>query len=110
MTKHDIDILRAYAADVMHRGGSHARQIKGIALALLGGIIWRGDAGSLKLTQPQWPALVLELEVDGHGYRFTDNHATGAIELHHDGLNGPVLHTFSNDTPLDYVHTVFRGL
>jgi Integron cassette protein VCH_CASS1 chain len=110
MTKNDAEILHQYAAEVMHRGGSHASQIKGVALALLGGIIWRGDGGSLKLTQPHWPTLVLELEVDGHGYSFTDNFATGEIELRHRWQAGAALHSFGNDTPVEYVQAVFRGL
>jgi hypothetical protein len=81
-----------------------------VALALLGGIIGRADAGSLKLSQPQWPALELEFEVDGHGYWFTDNFPSGEIEMQQTLAAGPALHSFSNDTPVDYVQAAFRGL
>ena len=110
MTKNDAAALHEYAADVMHRGGPHAGQIQGVALALLGGVIWRSDAGSLKLAQPQWPALELAFEIDGHGDWFTDNFASGAIEMRQRWQAGPALHSFSNATSVAYVQAVFRGL
>jgi Integron cassette protein VCH_CASS1 chain len=107
MTKHDAEVLYEYAIAVMHcNDGSQLGHVKGIALALLGGVIWRSDAGSLKVSPP----LVLEFEAGGTGYMLTDNAVTGDIELRHRESAGPSLHSFSNDTPVEYVQAVFRGL
>jgi hypothetical protein len=68
MTKHDAEVLHEYAGDLMKRNGPHASQIKGVALALLGGIIWRADAGTIEFSQPARPAVALALEIGGNGY------------------------------------------
>jgi hypothetical protein len=47
ITANDIEVLHQYAEGVMNRADHHAGQVKGIALALLGGIIWRGEPGSI---------------------------------------------------------------
>jgi hypothetical protein len=107
MTKHDAEMLYEYATAVMRRNDEpQPGLVKGIALALLGGVIWRGDAGSLKFSLP----LVLEFEAGGTGYMLTNNAVTGDIELHHRESPWPSLHSFSNDTPVEYVQAVFRGL
>jgi hypothetical protein len=110
MTMHDAEVLHAYASDLMKRNGPHASQIKGVGLALLGGIIWRADAGTIELNKSAQPTMALEVEVDGHGYVFADNYATGEIEMRRRHHGGPPMHSFSNDTPVGYVQLVFRGL
>ena len=39
----------------MQRADHHAGKVKGAALAILGGIIWRGDPGSIKIRQYAGP-------------------------------------------------------
>lgn len=43
ITAKDVEELHTYATGVMARADHHAGKVKGIALALLGGIIWRGE-------------------------------------------------------------------
>lgn len=44
----DVQTLHDYAEGVMHRAGHHARQFSAIVLAILGGIIWRVEPGSIE--------------------------------------------------------------
>jgi integron cassette protein len=50
ITANGVDVLHHYAEGVMSRADHHASQVKGVALALLGGIIWRGEPGSIALS------------------------------------------------------------
>jgi hypothetical protein len=107
----DLQVLHAYAEDLLNADAAHADHIKGIILALLGGIIWRADAGTLKL-KPHTGTLanLLWLAIGGKTYIFAYNHALCEIELRDRTQGGSVLHSFSNATPISYVHAVFRGL
>ncbi len=49
ITAKDVEELHAYAMGVMGRADHHAGKVKGIALALLGGIIWRGEPDSIRV-------------------------------------------------------------
>lgn len=47
----DVQTLHAYAEGVMSRVAHHAGNVGAIALALLGGIIWRTEPGSIKIKE-----------------------------------------------------------
>ena len=111
ITANDVDVLHQYAEGVMNRADHHAGQVKGVALALLGGIIWRGDPGSIEIRQYAGsPANVLWVKIGGKRYAFAYNHATGEIEMRDRTQGGTALHSFSNQTPVADVEAVFRGL
>ena len=111
ITANDVDVLHQYAEGVMNRADHHAGQVKGIALALLGGIIWRGEPGSIAIKQYAGsPANVLWVTIGGRRYAFAYNHTTGEIEIRDRTQSGTALHSFSNSTPVADVETVFRAL
>jgi len=45
----DVETLHDFAVGVMARAGHHASQVRAIALAMLGGIIWRVEPGSIEI-------------------------------------------------------------
>lgn len=95
----------------MQRADHHAGQVKGVALALLGGIIWRGDPGSIEVRQYAGsPANVLWVTIGGKRYAFVYSHMTGEIEIRDRTQTGAALHSFSNSTPLATVEHVFSTL
>lgn len=107
----DVQALHQYAEGVMNRADHHAGQVKGIALALLGGVIWRGDPGSIAIKQYAGsPANVLWVTIGGKRYAFAYNHATAEIEIRDRTQSGTALHSFSNATPVADVEAVFRSL
>jgi hypothetical protein len=111
ITANDVRVLHEYAEGVMNRADHHAGQVKGIALALLGGIIWRGDPGSIEVRQYAGsPANVLWVTISGKRYAFVYNHTTGEIEIRDRTQSGATLHSFSNGTPVPDVETAFRNL
>lgn len=111
ITANDVEVLHQYAEGAMNRADHHAGQVKGIALALLGGIIWRGEPGSIEIKQYAGnPANLLWVTIGGKRYAFAYNHNTGQIEIRDRIHTGPALHNFSNSTPVTDVEAVFRSL
>ena len=111
ITATDVDVLHQYAEGVMNRAAHHAGQVKGIALALLGGIIWRGEPGSIAIKQYAGsPANVLWVTINGKRYAFAYNHATGEIEIRNRTQSGTALHGFNDQTAVAHVESVFRSL
>jgi hypothetical protein len=107
----DVRILHAYAEGVMNRADHHAGEVKGIALALLGGIIWRDDPGTIEIKQYDGNlANVLWVEIKGKRYAFAYNHDTEEIEIRDRTQSGSALHSFTNNTPAADVERVFRSL
>lgn len=107
----DVRVLHAYAKGVMDRAHHHAGEVKGIALALLGGIIWRGDPGTIEIKQYDGNlANVLWVEIGGKRYAFAYNHDTEEIEIRDRTQSGSPLHRFTNQTPVSDVEAVFRNL
>lgn len=111
ITANDVSVLHQYAEGVMGRADHHAGQVKAVALALLGGIIWRGEPGSIEIKQYDGGlANVLWVTVGGKRYAFAYNHKTGRIEMRDRKQSGPAIHSFSNETPVAEVEAVFRQL
>lgn len=107
----DFRTLHRYAEGVMARIGHHAGNVGGIALALLGAIIWRGEPGSIEIMQRAGNLTnVLWVRINGTRYAFWYNHEDQAIEMRMRSTQGAVLHCFSNATPIENVETVFRKL
>ena len=111
VTANDVQTLHDYAAGVMGRADHHAGQVKAIALALLGGIIWRADPGSIEIKQYDGGlANVLWFEVNGHRYAVAYNHKNFLIEIRDRTQSGVALHTFDNQTPSTIVESIFSAL
>ena len=111
ITASDIDILHRYAEGVMNRADHHAFKVKGVALALLGGIIWRGDPGSIEIKQYDGGlANVLWVNISGKRYAFAYNHQSGKIEIRDRTQSGSSLQNFDDDTPVSKIEAIFRQL
>jgi hypothetical protein len=111
ITAKDVEELHEYAEGVMGRADHHAGQVKSIALALLGGIIWRGEPDSIRIRRFSGsPANMLWVTISGRVYVFAYNHATQKIEIRDRTQTGAVLHSFDDQTPVTDVEAVFRAL
>jgi hypothetical protein len=107
----DVATLHTYAEGVMNRADHHAGEVKAIALALLGGIVWRADSGSIEIKQYDGGlANVLWLTVNGRRYALAYNHKSEKIEIRDRTQSGGALHSFDNLTSVADVETIFRGL
>jgi hypothetical protein len=110
----DIERLHQFAMAVMARAaGRQASQSRGIFLAMIGGIIWRADPGSIeiKIRADDLSDVVLRwVSLTGYEYACTYNRQRDDIELHDRNGQGSVLHTFSNSMPITEIERIFSTL
>ncbi len=111
ITANDVNVLHQYAEGVMNRADHHAGHVRGVVLALLGGIIWRGDPGTIEIKQYAGGlANVLWVTISGQRFAFAYNHTSGEVEIRNRTQSGPALHSFNNNATVADVEAVFRGL
>ena len=111
ITATDVDQLQKYADGVMNRAGHHAGKVKGSALAILGGIIWRADSDTIRIREYAGnPANMLWIKAGGRDYAFRYEHSTGQIEIRDGSQKGTVLHTIDDMMPVADIHTIIQSL
>lgn len=112
LTVKDVEQLRSYIQGVMARADHHAGKVKEVALALAGAILWRKDDNEVirVMERDGETTNVLWVVIGGTRYAFSYNHSAGQIEMKEGSIQGPVLHVFSNSTPMSTVYSVFQAL
>lgn len=112
LTVTEIEELRTYINGVMDRADHHAGNVKEIALALAGAILWRKDDEEpiRIMAQGGETKNVLWVRIGGQRYAFSYNHAEGSIEMRRGSTQGRTIHSFSNDTPLATLYRIFEAL
>ncbi len=105
-----IQILQDYLRGVLDRAGHHALNVEGVALTLLGAMIWKSDSTIEVREYAGTPANMLWFWVNGNRYVLTYNHGTQTIELKDRSNTGVVLHSFDNSTSYQYIIDVFGAL
>lgn len=112
LTVTEVEELRQYLCGVMNRADHHAGNVKEIALALAGAILWRKDDDKpIKVMAHGGEAKnVLWAHIGGQRYVFSYNHTVGEIEMREENTHGPTLHRFTNATPLSSVVEIFKAL
>jgi len=107
----DLDTLERYLDGVMNRSEHHAQMVGGIALALLGAVLWKKDDAPLEVkTYDGRPANILWVQIAGQRYALAYNHHEDCIELRERTQSGGALHRFTNTTPVSEVWQVFENL
>ena len=109
-TIHNIEILRAYISGVLDRANHHAHNVNEIALAIAGGIIWRTTDNIKVMSREGEMKNVLWLQVGDRTLCFAYNHSSGNIEVREGSVQGNVITTFNNITPLSDVKSFFENL
>jgi len=111
ITPQDLEQLQLYASGVMDRADHHAGKVKGVALALLGGIIWRAEPNSIRLRQHSGSmANMLWARFGGKDFVFAYNHAAETIEIRDRTQTGAVLFSFDDSASLSTVHAAIGAL
>ncbi|MBE9598635.1 hypothetical protein [Pedobacter sp. MC2016-24] len=109
-TIQNIEILRAYLSGVLDRANHHAQNVNEIALAIAGGIIWRTTDNIRVLSREGEMKNVLWLQVGSRTLCFAYNHDAGSIEVRDGSVQGSVIISFNNNTPISDVKTFFQNL
>lgn len=109
-TIQNIEILRAYLSGVLDRANHHAQNVNEIALAIAGGIIWRTTDNIRVMSRECEMKNVLWLQVGNRTLCFAYNHSTGDIEVREGSVQGTVIRSFNNNTPIADVKDFFENL
>lgn len=105
-----ITVLQDYLKGVLDRAGHHAGNLDGVALTLLGAMIWRRTNDIHVREYNGRPANVIWLSVNENHFAMVYNHHTGMIELRERNQNGAVIKAFDNATPYHDIISVFSNL
>ena|ERR1700748_1762013 len=105
-----IEVLQEYLQGVLGRAGHHAPNVQGVALTLLGAMIWRSDGDIDVREYAGSPANMLWFWVGGNRYALTYNHTNETIELKNRSNAGEVLYSFDNSTTYGYIINAFAAL
>ncbi len=105
-----IQTLQTYLSGVMGRAEHHAGQVEGVALALLGAVVWR-STGEISVREYAGnPANIIWFFVGEQRYALVYNHSTEKIELRERTQGGNAIAEFDNSTTYQEVIDVFRQL
>jgi Integron cassette protein VCH_CASS1 chain len=108
----DVETLHDFAVGVMARGQHDAPKVRAVALAILGGIIWRVDPGSIEIRfgERNLGNALRWISGSGREYVCTYNHHAGQLEMHDQSREGAALHSFTNETPITDIERIFSTL
>jgi hypothetical protein len=109
-TIQNIDILKNYISGVVDRADHHANNVNEIALAIAGGIVWRTTDDIKVMSRQGEMKNVLWLQVDNRTLCFAYNHNLQMIEVREGTIQGPVLASFNNASPVGTVKAFFENL
>ncbi len=105
-----IDLLQEYLTGVLDRAGHHAGAVNGVALTLLGAVIWK-TGGDIEVKEYDGETKnMIWFRVNGKTYLMRYEHSLGQIELHDRNINGKVLYRFDNSTPYTVIIDAFNSL
>lgn len=110
LTINGINLLKKYFSGVIGRADHHANNVNEIALALIGGVIWRATEDIQVKEYDGAPANILWMVVDTKRYCFSFNHSSGNIEVKENSIKGNVIAVFNNTTPISDVKSFFKSL
>lgn len=106
-----ISSLQEYLGGVLNRADHHAKNVEGVALALLGAIIWRADGEITVREYAGRPANIIWFFVSGNKYVMSYNHEDEQIELkERSSRTGNIIATFDNSTSYQEIIDLFRSL
>ena len=108
----DIETLHDFTIGFMARGQHEASKVRGIALAILGGIIWRVEPGSIEITPGAGNVgnALRWISVSGREYVCTYSRHTDQLEIRDQNSASAVLHSFTNETPITDIERIFSTL
>lgn len=110
ITIQNIEILREYLTGVLDRANHHAQNVNEIALAIAGGIIWKTTNNIKVLSRDGEMKNVLWLQVESRTLCFVYNHSNLNIEVREGSIQGNMIESFNNTTPISNVKSFFESL
>ena len=105
-----VNILQEYLIGVLERADHHASNVNEVALAIVGGIIWKTSKDFKVMTRNGEMKNVLWLQTKDKMLCFVYNHNTGDIDIRENGIQGTTLISFNNSNSIKDVKNFFKTL
>lgn len=105
-----IGKLQDYLNGVLGRAGHHAGNVEGVALTLLGAVVWKSDQEIEVRQYNDRPANMIWFWVNGKRYVLTYNHKTQKIDLKDRTHTGSVIDSFDNNSTYQQIIKTFGSL
>ena len=110
ITINSMELLQGYFLGVLNRAKHHGGNVRGVALALLGAIIWKAT-GEIEVKEYDGsPANILWFWIGESRYAMTYSHENSHIVLRERSLRGTPLHAFDNSTTYEDILRIFGEL
>ena len=104
-----IQLLQDYFSDVMIRTNHHALGVSQVALAVIGGIIWK--ATDIEVFERNGQAKnVLWMKTGSANFYFSYDHSADEIIVKENNHKGQELIRFTNTSPIADIHTFFDSM
>ncbi len=104
-----IQLLQNYFSDVMIRTDHHALGVSQVALAVIGGIIWKSS--DIEVFERNGEAKnVLWMQTPMANFYFSYDHATDEIVVKENNHKGRELIRFTNTSPIADIHAFFDSM
>lgn len=105
-----IQLLQTYLIGVLSRADHHAENVKGVALALAGAVIWK-STGQISVREYLGePANILWFYINIRKFSLVYNHKNDKIELRERTQSGETLAIFDNETTYSEIIDIFNNL
>lgn len=109
-TIQNVEVLKDYLSGVLDRANHHAKNVNEIALAIAGGIIWKTTNDIKVMSRDGEMKNVLWMQAGNRKFCFAYNHDKGDIEIREESIQGVVIESFNNNTPLSDIKIFFESL
>ncbi|MGL5891122.1 MAG: hypothetical protein ACRC3B_14630 [Bacteroidia bacterium] len=104
-----INILQLYLRGVLDRADHHAGSVQGVALTLIGAILWKSDNEIRVREYGGRPANMIWFSVNDTEYMMKYNHNNETIELHNRN-DDRLIFEFDNTTTYEKIISIFQKL
>ena len=105
-----IETLQEYLIGVLDRADHHADNVEGVALTLLGAVVWKSDQEIEVREYSGSPANIIWFWVNGNRFALTYNHSDETIELKSRTHRGDVVASFDNSSSYEEIIRTFNNL
>ncbi len=110
VTIDSTEILKQYFNDVLVRAEHHAKEVKSVALTLLGAVVWKSQ-GEIKVMETKIGyGNVLWFETPSGRYAMSYNHKDRKIDMRQHSIKGETLYQFDNNTPQEFITALFESM
>ena len=106
----NLTVLQTYLNGVLGRADHHAQNVEGVALTLIGAILWRSN-GDIEVREYNGnPANMIWFNINNKRYVLNFNHSTWVIDLKERNNNGNLIASFDNNSTYQNIIDIFKNL